>query len=113
MSIDFRFARTDEYDDCSRFLHEHWAENHIYCRSKPLFDWTFQRPGYSTEGEYTMAVGEENGELVGILGGIPFTFNVFGESTPGIWLANYVIRPDYRRGATALRLLSPRRARTP
>src|SRR5690606_37302886 len=61
---------------------------------------------YTTDGEYTMAVGEENGELVGILGGIPFTFNVFGASAPGIWMANYVIRPDYRRGPTALRLLS-------
>ena len=106
MSIDFRFAQLGEYAACSRFLNDHWAEDHIYCRSEPLFEWTFRRPGYTTDGEYTMAVGEENGELVGILGGIPFTFNVFGASAPGIWMANYVIRPDYRRGPTALRLLS-------
>jgi hypothetical protein len=106
MSVEFRFAREGEYPACSAFLHEHWANNHIYCRSEPLFDWTFQRPGFSKEGEYTMAVGEHGGELVGLLGGIPFTFNLRGESLAAIWLANYVIREDHRRGPTALKLLS-------
>ena len=106
MNIEFRFARIGEYPQCSQFLHEHWANNHIYCRSQPLFDWTFRRPGFSVEGEYTVAIGESGGEMVGLLGGIPFTFNYFGEPLSAIWLANYVIREDSRRGPAALKLLS-------
>ena len=45
-------------------------------------------------------------ELVGILGGIPFTLNQFGKSSKAVWIVNYVIRPDRRKGAMALQLLS-------
>jgi hypothetical protein len=47
---------------------------------------------------------------VGILGGIPFAFNLFGERKQGVWITNYVVRPDHRRGSTALQLLSTFRA---
>ena len=44
--------------------------------------------------------------MVGILGGVPFVMNCFGCTSPGVWLANYLVRPDYRRGALAVRLLN-------
>ncbi len=104
--MEFRFARCGEYPQIRRFLDEYWARDHVYCRMPELFDWTFRRPGYSEPGSYTFAVAEEQGELTGILGGIPFRFNRFGSSSRGVWIVNYVIRPDHRRGAAALRLLS-------
>src|SRR5262249_50954592 len=66
----------------------------------------FRRASHWEEPGYSFALAEDGEELVGILGGIPFSFNSFGTLSNGIWIANYVIRPDYRRGPTALQLLS-------
>ena len=106
MPVEFRFARRDEYPRISQFLNDYWAEDHVYCRDRALFDWTFRRPGHWPKDEYSFALAEDAGELVGILGGIPFAFNRFGARSSGIWMANYVIRPDHRRGPTALQLLA-------
>jgi hypothetical protein len=104
--LDFRFARPGEYPGIGRFLHEYWAQNHVYCRMPELFEWTFRRPGHWEEGSYSFAVAEDKGELAGILGGVPFRFNQFGRSSNGMWIVNYVIRPDHRKGSAALQLLS-------
>lgn len=106
MSVDFRYANRNEYPAISRFLDEHWAKDHVYCRNQALFDWTFHREGYWPDGQYSFAMAEDKGELVGILGGIPFAFNCFGRRLKGVWIANYAVRPDYRKGATALQLLA-------
>lgn len=106
MAVQFRYANLDEYPRLSKFLNDYWAENHIYVRDEPLFQWTFDRRNHWEHGGFSFAVGEDKGELVGILGGIPFRFNNRGKSSKGVWIANYVIRPDYRRGTLALQLLS-------
>jgi len=106
MPVTFRFANQDEYPAISKFLNDFWANEHIYCRNQALFDWTFHRRGHWPEEQLSFALAEDAGELVGILGGIPFTFNHFGQTAPAAWIANYVIRPDHRRGPTALQLLS-------
>jgi len=106
MPVTFRFASAGEYRQISRFLDEFWAKNHIYVRSQPLFDWTFHRTSHWPADQYSFAVSEDGGELTGILGGIPFTFNNFGKTSRGVWIVNYVVRPDHRKGAAALQLLS-------
>ena len=106
MAIEIRYAHLDEYPQISRFLDSHWAKNHVYTRERDLFDWTFHRPGHWCADKYSVSVAVDGNELVGILGGIPFTLNRFGKSSKAVWIVNYVIRPDYRRGATALQLLS-------
>ena len=88
MATDFRFARLDEYPAVSRFLNDYWAENHIYVRERALFDWTFHRTTHWPEDTCSVAVAEDGGELVGILGGIPFTLNHFGQETAAVWIAN-------------------------
>ena len=106
MAIDFRYAKLDEYQRVSDFVDQHWAHDHIYTRSRPLFDWTFHRPGHWDPDSYSVSLALDRDELVGILGGIPFTMNQFGQTSKSIWIVNYVIRADYRKGATALQLLS-------
>lgn len=106
MAVEFRYAKSDEYPAISRFLNDYWAENHIYVRNQNLFNWAFDRPSQWAEGGLSWAVAEDGSQLVGILAGIPFSFNQFGKRAQGVWLANYVIRPDYRKGSTALQLLS-------
>jgi hypothetical protein len=106
MAVELRYAARHEYDSVSRFLNEYWANDHIYVRSKPLFDWTFGRSNLWPDDTYTFAVAENGSELVGILGGIPFVLNQFGQKSRGVWIVNYVIRPDHRKGTMALQLLS-------
>ncbi|HLG98176.1 MAG TPA: GNAT family N-acetyltransferase [Bryobacteraceae bacterium] len=106
MPISFRYASYDEYPAIARFLDEFWAKDHIYVRSKALFDWTFNRRGEWEDEGYSFALAEDNGDLVGILGGIPFTLNVLGRKSKAVWIVNYVIRPDHRKGSAALQLLS-------
>jgi len=106
MAVEFRYAKRDEYPAISRFLNDHWAKDHIYVRNESLFNWAFHRPSQWPEEGLSWAVAEDKSELVGILGGIPFSFNQFGKRAQGVWIANYVIRQDYRKGSTALQLLS-------
>lgn len=106
MNLELRFANRDEYPRIARFLNDHWAEQHIYTRSEALFRWTFARRTQWPQDGFSVAVAVCDGELAGILGGIPFAFNHFGNRCQGVWLANYVVREEQRKGPAALKLLS-------
>ena len=56
MAVEFRFANLSEYPRISDFLNEHWAKNHIYTRNRPLFDWSFHRPGHWEKDSYASIV---------------------------------------------------------
>lgn len=106
MNIQFRYANFDEYPRISQFLDEYWAKNHIYVRERPLFDWTFRRHGHLESQAYSFTIAENGNDIVAILGGIPFTFNCLGRTSKAVWIVNYAVRPDHRRGPVALQLLS-------
>jgi len=106
MAVEFRYANLNEYQRVSDFIDQHWLKGHIYTRNRALFDWTFHRAGHWDADSYSVSLGLDGNELVGVLGGIPFTMNQFGAATKAIWIVNYVMREDYRKGATALQLLS-------
>jgi GNAT superfamily N-acetyltransferase len=106
MSLDVRYAQLDDYPRVRVFLDTYWAKDHVYVRQQPLFNWTFGRRDLWAHDGYSFALAEDHGEIVGILGGVPFVMNCFGRTSQGVWLANYMVRPDYRRGALAVRLLN-------
>ncbi len=106
MTVVFRYARFDDYPQISAFLDQYWAKDHVYVRIPTLFHWTFHRNGLWDQEGYSFALAEEGKEIVGILGGIPFVFNHFGHTSWAMWSANFMVRPDHRRGPVALRLLS-------
>jgi hypothetical protein len=105
MSLDLRYANFDEYPRISEFLANYWSATNIYVREPKLFDWTFGRQSLWDRDGYSFALAEDKGNVVGILGGIPFAMNCFGRQSRALWLANYMISPDYRRGPLAMRLL--------
>ncbi|MFN0088638.1 MAG: hypothetical protein ACKVX9_24835 [Blastocatellia bacterium] len=105
MTIELRYAGVDEYPRISRFLAAHWSADNIYVRERRLFDWTFGRSAFWDHEGYSFALAEERGEITGILGAIPFELNRLGASARGLWLANYMIAPEHRRGPLAVRLL--------
>lgn len=103
--IRVRYAEQGDYDTIARFLDEHWAKNHVYVRERGLFDWTFRRPLWDREG-YSFALAEDGRDLVGIVGGIPFALNRFGERSLGIWPVNHQVLHDRVTGLTAIQLLN-------
>jgi hypothetical protein len=106
MTIEFRYAEFGEYHRISQFLANYWAKNHVYVQEAELFAWTFGRSRLWDHAGYSFALAEDRGEVVGIFGGIPFVFNSLGHVSRAIWTANFMVRPDYRRGPVALRLLN-------
>jgi hypothetical protein len=105
MLAELRYANFDEYPRIGEFLANHWSATNIYIREPRLFDWTFGRQSLWDRDSYSFALAEDKGNVVGILGGIPFTMNFFGQQFRALWLANYMISPDHRRGPLAMRLL--------
>jgi hypothetical protein len=106
MAVELRFAESDDYARISAFLDQHWAKNHVYVRSRQLFQWSFGQNQLWDRNGYSFALAEDRDKVVGILGGIPFIFNCLARASRGVWLANYMVRADYRRGSLALRLMN-------
>jgi GNAT superfamily N-acetyltransferase len=106
MAIERRYAEFADYSRISRFLDRFWAKDYIYVRKPELFDWTFSRADLWDHEGYSFALMEDKGELVGVLGAIPFVFNRLGQTSRAVWFANYMLCPEYRRGPLAMRLLS-------
>jgi hypothetical protein len=105
MPPELSYANFDEYPRIREFLANYWSATNIYVREPKLFDWTFGRQSLWDRDGYSFALAEDKGNVVGILGGIPFTMNCFGRRSRALWLANYMISPDHRRGPLAMRLL--------
>ena len=72
MSLDVRYAQLDDYPRLSALLDTYWAKEHVYVRQRSLFDWTFGRRELWPHDGYSFALAEDHGEVVGILGGVPF-----------------------------------------
>ena len=103
--MDVSLVPRSEYDKIAAFIDRYWARDHIYCRSRSLFDWTFaDNPSWQGEG-YSFATARLGDEIVGILGAIPFALNLFGETRPACWLANWMVAPSARTTAAGLRLM--------
>ena len=103
--VDVNLVPKSEYHAIAAFIDQYWARDHIYCRSRSLFDWTFaDNPSWQGEG-YSFATARVGNEIVGILGAIPFALNLFGETRPACWLANWMVAPSARATAAGLRLI--------
>lgn len=100
-----RYAADGDYPRVARFFDQHWAKDHVYARDPKLFEWTFRRSGYWDQTGYSFALAESDGEITGILGAIPFLLNVRGQTSRALWLANFMVRPEHRRGPVAIQLL--------
>lgn len=106
MSIEFRYPQRMEYPRIQEFLHQYWKPNHVYVRMPELFDWSFGAQHFLVNEGYHVILAEDKGDIIGFLGGIPFELNVFGTTKKGVWLANYIVKQDYRRGSLGLQLLN-------
>ncbi len=97
MAVEFRYANPSEYPQLAKCLNDYWAVNHIYVRHEPLFQWTFNRRDVWEHDSLSFSVAEDKGEMVGILGGIPFWFNNRGQRSKGVWIEGVCVT-SYRLG---------------
>jgi hypothetical protein len=105
MSIQVRYLNYGEYSRAASFLNSYWAQNHAYVKMPQLFDWTFGYHSNWDHDTYSFAIAERGSEVIGILGGIPFLLNVYGQTAHGVWLVNWIVHPSERDGRCALALL--------
>jgi hypothetical protein len=106
MSSDIRLLGRSEYDRASAFLNAHWQKNHIYCRDRSLFEWTFgQNPYWQDFDNFSVSMANAGDTDIGFLGIIPFSLNYHGKSKPACWLVNWKVRDDCRGTGAGLKLL--------
>ena len=96
MAVEIRFVQRDEYPLAAEALDRLWAPNHVYCRDRALFDWTFRRPGLWEQDSYCFVLAWLDGEVAGTLGAIPYLFNDLGRLSRGFWPTNWIVREDAR-----------------
>ncbi|MCR5367237.1 hypothetical protein [Eubacterium sp.] len=67
---DIRFCNEDEYEDLRDFLQKYWREDHIFVKSKEIFD--FQHlDKVNHRYNYVIARNKKNNEIHAILGFVP------------------------------------------
>jgi hypothetical protein len=104
MTVEIRYATLEDYPRIRQFLDQYWRKDHVYVRDSRLFDWTFKRTDTWDRQGYSCVLAEDKGKTVGTLGGIPFIFNCLGRSSQGIWYANLLLHPLYRKGPLFIRM---------
>lgn len=92
---EIRCCRHDEYEKLVDFLREHWSENHIFCKSKKIFE--FQH-GTARDGKYDflIAVNKETEEIHAVLGYISSSlYDLTDKENPkAIYGAIWKVRDD-------------------
>jgi hypothetical protein len=101
MSVDIHLCREDEIVLVMRFLHEHWAADHVLSWHRPLLD--FQ---HRDAGGYNFVVARrlDGGDVLGVLGFIPTClYDPQLADRNMLWLALWKVRAD--AGVAGLGLL--------
>jgi len=103
MTVDIHLCRHDEIELLMRFVHEHWAADHVLSWHRSLMDFQHRTPD---RYNFVIARAEGDGELLGVLGFIPT--QLYDETLADrnmIWLALWKVRPDAKVAGLGLMLL--------
>ena len=95
----FKFAvcPADEVDDLVQYIEEHWAENHIFCKSRDLLDWQ-HKSRCGSYYNFIISRSTKDNRICGILGFIPTShFSVSLAKYNQVWLAIWKVNegPKY------------------
>jgi hypothetical protein len=90
-----------------RFIHQHWRAGHILSHDERLLRWQYHPRRAETEffPGLTVVLAVRNGEIGGMLGLIPFDFNIRGTTRRGGWLSQWICVPELRPYNVGLALL--------
>ena len=88
--------------ELQRFIDTAWRPDHILARDQGLLRWQYRFPGKPQE--LSILVAEEAGQIIGMLGAIQVGFSDRGKRHPGVMLALWIVKEEYRERAVGLRL---------
>lgn len=83
------FSRRSELQE---FIGEFWRAGHIFTHDAALLEWQYPR----SDGELSWLVGDDERGMAAILGLVPRTFNVYGQTVSSHWPCIWTRRPDCR-----------------
>lgn len=70
IDYDIRFCNIDEVDELIDFINKYWRENHIFVKSRILFDWQ-HLDKVNKRYNFVIAKERKSGEIHSILGFVP------------------------------------------
>ncbi len=88
--------------ELQRFIDTAWRPDHILAHDQGLLRWQYRFPGKPQE--LSILVAEEAGQIIGMLGAIQVGFSDRGKRHPGVMLALWIVKEEYRERAVGLRL---------
>ncbi|MDM5231841.1 GNAT family N-acetyltransferase [Lysinibacillus pakistanensis] len=107
--MEIRLFKIDEIALLMESIHRIWAKNHILARDEQLVRFMFydnpNRQLITDDNHLTFVGAWIDGEVVGLLGAMPFEFNDQGKKGLAITLANWIVDPNYRDSGAGLALL--------
>jgi hypothetical protein len=102
----FVVCPADQVDDLVQYIHENWAKNHIFCKSRDLLDWQHK----SKCGKYynfIIARSTKDNRICGILGFIPTShFSAGLADYNEVWLAIWKVNDGPRYVGLGIALLN-------
>lgn len=108
--MEIRFFKKVEKSILKKAIDTLWATNHILSRDEKLLDFMFSNYPNSAliaeEDELNFLGAWENGEVIGLLGVMPFTFNNKGKKGIACCLTNWIVNPEYRHLGAGLALIN-------
>ena len=99
------FCPPEEIGKVQKFLHDHWAENHVLATDHTLIDWQHKD---MLHNRYNFVIAQQAGDedLCGILGFISTRqLDPALARSNTIWLTTWMVRPDMRKSALGMKLL--------
>lgn len=103
MSLEVRLCEAHEIGLVMKFLHEHWARDHVLARDRALMDWQHERQ----DGRYNFIIASRGGDsgLLAVLGFIPTSRYDPQLAEQTVWLALWKVRPDAAAAGLGLAML--------
>ncbi len=100
LTYEIRLARYDEYDQIADFLDREWRKDHVFTKSRALFDWQ-HRNGDS----YNFALSLDGNRILGVLGFIPSTQFDPARKPDSLWFSIWKVADEAKGQGIGRRLL--------
>lgn len=108
--MEIRLFRINETELLMKSIDELWAKNHILTRDLNLLKYMFydnpNRDLITDKDHLTFLGAWIDGQVIGLLGVMPFIFNDRGKKGLACTLANWIVHPEYRNSGAGLALIN-------
>lgn len=85
MDYFIRFAQKSDVDKIMQFIDKYWRKNHILARDRELFEWQYG----GNNDKLNIVIGtDEDGEIQGMLGFVPYDTSDDKDIALALWKAN-------------------------